>query len=669
MLLEQPGRIGPYTLKNRVLMAPLGTNYSTTDGTSSERDRRYYEERAIGGVAMIMTEAMPVSEGARNHRNSMCVYHDRFIPGLASVVESIKKHGTYVFGQLRHRGGLLRRAVLNMEPVGPSPWRNPGTGDEVRALAVDEIRAIQTEFVHAARRLMQAGYDGYEIHAANGYLFHQFFTPRINRRTDQYGGSVENRMRFLLETVSRIRDAMPDFPAIIRISATEYVAGGYSTEDIVALAVALERAGVAALDLSGGTNESPELSRFCIQPPSFPRKCLEPYARPIKAAVSIPVIIAGRIISPEDAESVLQAGSADFISLGRALYADPHWCLKAFGQLPAPIRECISCNVCFERLTLELDVSCVQNPMVGTEFEAVRFAEPHLVDAPRPSPRRVLVLGAGVAGVEAARVVAAQGHFVEIWEAAAQPGGQMHLALAAPDKEEVRAVWTYRWTELQALGVPVRLGVVATEGMIRQFAPDLVVVATGSKPRPLALDLSGLEADIRRAHAWDVLAQPAEIADGALVTIIGGGMVGIEVADLLVLRGCRITIIEALASIAPAMARNNRTDILLRLQQAGVNILTRANLRSARGRNLVLETPDGTLNLAAGDAVVVAIGPKSERGVLPLLERAGVDYALVGDAQEPGDFLGAIRDGWLVGLSLETRFNKSASGGVEENSR
>lgn len=660
MLIAQPGRIGPYSLKNRVVMGPLGTNYSTTDGTSTERDRMYYAERALGGVAMIMTEAMPVSEGARNHRNSMCLFHDRFIPGLASVVASIKKHGAYVFGQLSHRGGLLRRSVLNMEPVGPSPWRNPNTGDEVRALSVDEIRAIQMEFVGAARRLLQAGYDGCEIHAANGYLFHQFFTPRINKRTDQYGGSVENRMRFLLETVARIRDAMPDFPAVVRISATEYVDGGYTTEDVIALALALERAGVVALDLSGGTNESPELSRFCIQPPSFPRRCLEPYARPIKAAVSIPVIIAGRIITPQDAESVLAAGSADFISLGRALYADPHWCLKAFGLLRAPIRECISCNVCFERLTLELDVSCVQNPMVGTEFEAIRFAEPHLVDAPRPAPRRVLVLGAGVAGVEAARVVAARGHRVEVWEAAAQPGGQMHLALAAPDKQEVRPVWTYRWTELQTLGVPVRLGVAATEDMIRQFAPDLVIVATGSKPRALAFDLSGLEPDIRRAHAWDVLADPAAIADGAAVTVIGGGMVGIEVADLLALRGCRITIIEALASIAPSMARNNRTDILLRLKRAGVRILTRANLRSARGRDLVLETADGKLTVAAGEAVIVAIGPKSERGVVPMLERAGVDYALVGDAQQPGDFLGAIRDGWLVGLSLETRFGNSA---------
>ncbi|MDB6002763.1 MAG: hypothetical protein JWP52_4462, partial [Rhizobacter sp.] len=160
--IAQPARMGPFLLKNRIIMAPMGTNFSTSDGISSERDKRYYEERAIGGVAMIMTEAMPVSEGARNHRNSMCVFHDRFIPGLASVVDAIKKHDVHVVGQLSHRGGLLRRMVLNMEPVGPSAWVNPNTGDEVRALAKAEILAIQLEYVAAARRMRQAGYDGFE---------------------------------------------------------------------------------------------------------------------------------------------------------------------------------------------------------------------------------------------------------------------------------------------------------------------------------------------------------------------------------------------------------------------------------------------------------------------------------------------------------------------------
>ncbi|MBO0766102.1 MAG: NADH:flavin oxidoreductase, partial [Hyphomicrobiaceae bacterium] len=237
-LLARPGQIGPLRLKNRVIMAPMGTNYGTTDGFSTERDRRYYAERAKGGVAMIVTEAMNISPGARNHNNSLCVFHDCFIPGLASVVAGIKDNGALAVAQLNHRGQLLRRSVLGMEPVGPADGRHPATGEPVRALRIDEIRAIQRDFLESARRLCRAGYDAVELHAANGYLFHQFFTRRFNRRDDAYGGSIANRMRLLLETVALIRDALPELPLLVRISATEYVEDGYTQDEAIVLAQA-----------------------------------------------------------------------------------------------------------------------------------------------------------------------------------------------------------------------------------------------------------------------------------------------------------------------------------------------------------------------------------------------------------------------------------------------
>ena len=659
MLLAQPGRIGRLALKNRVVMAPMGTNYSTTDGLSTERDKMYYAERARGGVAAIMTEAMVVTEHARPHHNSLCVYHDRFIPGLAAIVDAIHRHDCHVFGQLNHRGGLLRRSVLNMEPVGPSAWHNPNTGDAVRPLQTSEIEEIQRLFVQSARRLVQAGYDGVEIHAGNGYLFQQFFTPRINRRTDRYGGSLANRARFLLETVDRVRAALPATVLIVRLSCTEYVPEGYSDADIVALAQALERAGVDALDLSGGSNESPQLSKYCIQPPSFARGMLAPYAKPIKQAVAIPCLLAGRIVDPPDAEAVLASGSADFISLGRALYADAHWCLKAFGKLPAPIRACIACNVCFERLTLEKDVACVHNPMIGTEFEALEHAEPQLfpqlrVDA--QGRRRVLVLGAGVAGIEAARVLAGRGHEVEVWEKAERPGGQMPLAVAAPDKQEAQPIWSYRWQEVSALGVPVRTGVSATPAAVRAFAPDFAIVATGAAAQAAPFDTSKLESRIRVLHAWDYLADPACIAAGARVVIVGGGMVGMEAADLLLSRDARVTVLELTATVAQGMARNNRMELIERVAARGGRILTETRIEGAAGQAIELRAGSAQPEtLEIGDVLMIATGPRPVRDAVGVLDAAGVPYELAGDCNRPGDFLTALRDAWMVALAVDSR--------------
>jgi 2,4-dienoyl-CoA reductase-like NADH-dependent reductase (Old Yellow Enzyme family)/NADPH-dependent 2,4-dienoyl-CoA reductase/sulfur reductase-like enzyme len=652
-LLQQPGMIGPLRLKNRVIMGPMGTNYGTTDGFSTERDKLYYAERAKGGVAMIVTEAMNISAGARNHNNSLCIFHDKFIPGVGAVVRAIQDNGALAVAQINHRGQLLKRSVLGMEPVGPIDGKHPNTGEPVRALRIDEIHAIERDFLDATRRLWRAGYDAVEIHAANGYLFQQFFTPRFNRRDDQYGGSLENRMRLLLETVALIRDELPDLPLLVRISATEYVEGGYSQDEAIALVKALENAGVVAIDLSGGTNESPLLSRYCIQPPSFPRRCLEPHARPLKQAVKIPVIIAGRIITPDDAEAILQAESADFISLGRALIADPHWCNKAFGKIPAPIRPCISCNICFERLTLERDVACVQNPLVGTEFEALEFLEPQVARrAGKDKRRRILILGAGVAGLEAARMAAALGHSVEIWETARQPGGQMPLALAAPDKEDVAGVWTYRVEEIERLQVPIKLGVKITAETLRKFAPDLVVVATGSRPRPFS---PALDVGVPVLQAWEVLLDDTTIKPNAKVTLVGGGMVGIETAEVLGARGCAVTVIEILPTVARDMARNNRFDVLVRLDQYKVRILTETRIEGVADGELVLSCNNGHIRHHPGDAVVLAIGPQSNRDVLPILEETGLPSVLVGDCNNPGDFLTAIRDASMTVLAAENR--------------
>ena len=653
VLLQQPGRMGRLALKNRVVMGPMGTNFGTSDGFSTERDKIYYAERARGGAAMIITEAMVVSGHARNHRASLCIFDDRFIPGLADLTRAIHQAGALACGQLNHRGMLLRRSVLGMEPVGPSPGKNPATGDEVRALTRHDISEIQQQFLDGAIRLYRAGYDAIELHAANGYLFQQFFTPRHNRREDDYGGPVQNRMRLLMETVRLIRSELPEFPLLVRLSATEYADGGYSQADIVTLAQALEAAGVIAIDLSGGTNETPELSRYCIQPPSYPRRFLEPYARPIKDAVSVPVIMAGRILTPEDAEAVLQAGSADYIALCRALVADPHWCLKAFGAVKRPIRHCISCNVCFERLTLELDVACVQNPLVGTEFETLEKLEPGLEGISKQGTR-VLVIGGGVAGLEAARIFAGNGHEVEVWEREPQAGGQMDLALAAPDKEDVAAVWTYRVAALAQLEVLVRTGVEPTVERVRGFAPDLIVIATGATPRepPFAVNT-----DVPVLQAWDVLRRPELIPMGSRVTVVGGGMVGIETAECIAKRAGHVAVLEAQGIVAREMARNNRWDVLLRLRDAKAQIVTGAPVVSIEGDGISCRNGQDIVRHPAGDVIVLAIGSRPLRDAAQLADEAGVPWVMAGDCNNiPGDFLTAIRDASMIAWAAEDKF-------------
>lgn len=649
--------MGPLRLRNRIIMGPMGTNFGTTDGLSTERDKLYYGERARGGAAMVITEAMVIQPGARNHTNSLCLFHDRYIPGLASVVDAIHEGGALAVGQVNHRGALLKRSVLGMEPVSASDWHNPNTGEPARAVTIPEIEAIQRAYLDSARRLYRAGYDAVELHAANGYLFQQFFSPRINRRQDRYGGSLENRMRFLLETVALVRGELPGFPLMVRVSVTEYCEGGYSEPDMIALCQALERAGVIAIDMSGGTNESPQLSRYCIQPPSFARRFLEPYARPIAKAIGIPTIMAGRVIDPEDAEGILRANSADFVAVCRALVADAYWPRKAFGEIKTPIRKCISCNVCYERLTLERDVSCVTNPMVGLEFERIEMAEPQLrkdtVRQHRAGRKRILVLGAGVAGVEAARVAAALGHQVEIWEKAAQPGGQMPLALAAPDKADVAGVWTYRWQQIESQRVPVRTGVIATAATIRDFRPDLVVVATGAKPRPLPFPV---KTRVPVLQAWDALLEQGRVPRSARVTIIGGGMAGIETTDTLIHnRGIKATVIEALPVIAREMARNNRYDVLNRLEKSGARVLVNAPVESVEG-DMVWATVGGARTpIDAGELIIAAIGPLPNRDIVPEVERSGAPYALVGDCNQIGNFLTAVRDGWMLALAVDMR--------------
>lgn len=350
--------------------------------------------------------------------------------------------------------------------------------------------------------------------------------------------------------------------------------GSYTDEEVIELARRLERAGVAALDISGGSNESPQLSKYCIQPPSFPRGCLAPYSKPIKRAVSIPVLVAGRLVDPEDAEAVVREGCADFVSIGRAL--------------------------------------------------------------------------------------AGRGHHVEIWEKSARVGGQIHPAVAAPDKKEVEPIWSYRWEQIRRFKVPVKTAVAAAAHAIRELAPDLVIIATGARPGPSPFDTSALDPAVKVVQAWDYLTDPESVPAGAQVTVVGGGMVGVEAADLLTERRARVAIIEVLPVLAKGIPRNNRLEILERLERKGATVLASTRIEHARGKTLTVRTQNGApRTLDAGDYLMIATGAQPEREVVATVEAAGVPYVLVGDCYRPGDFLTCLRDAWMVALSVDHRFREA----------
>ena len=350
---------------------------------------------------------------------------------------------------------------------------------------------------------------------------------------------------------------------------------------------------------------------------------------------------------------MLQAGSADYIALCRALVADPHWCLKAFGEVKRPIRHCISCNVCFERLTLELDVACVQNPLVGTEFETLAKLEPGL-EGIKKQDSRVLVIGGGVAGLEAARVFAANGRQVEVWERKHQAGGQMDLALAAPDKDDVSGVWTYRVAALEQLNVPIRTGVEPTVDSIRAFGPDLIVIATGAMPRDAPFPTN---TNVPMIQAWDVLRRPELIPKGSSVTVVGGGMVGIETAECIAKRARHVAILEGQSVVAKEMARNNRWDVLLRLRDANAQIVTGAPVVSIEGDAILCRSGQDIVRYPAGDRIVLAIGSRPVRDASQLADEAGVPWVMAGDCNNvPGDFLTAIRDASMIAWAAEEKF-------------
>jgi len=640
--LFSAGRIGPLALRNRILMAPMEKNLALPTGAVTRRYIDYCEARAAGGAALILLESMYVHPAGKNHRYQLGMHDDDLVPGYRRLIEACHRHGALVAAQLEFAGRETSSAITGTQPVAPSPL--PCTaltgGDVPRALGVEEIHALVEAFAEAARRAVAARFDAVEIHGAHGYLVGQFLSPYANRRDDEYGGDFERRLRFPLEVIAAVRGVVGDgVPLLYRLSADEHVEGGLTLADACRIAARLETAGVDLIDVSAGIYES---APWIVQPMEMAQGCLVPLAREIRGHVGIPVSVAGRISDASVAEHALAAGDADFVTLGRALHADPEMPRKSLEGREDEICSCVGCLKCSDLLGQNEPVLCLANTQTGREREyAIRRAARR---------QRVVVVGAGPAGLEAARVLALRGHEVTVLERASEPGGQLLLSRLVPGREDLAGLATYLAGAAARAGAEIHLGVEATVDAIVARCPDVVVVATGARPGIPAVP--GIEQS-PAVDAFTVLGRPAGHVKRSLV--IGGGMLGVGVAHVLAERGGAVIVVEPGQELAAELGVRPRW-------QHVANLRARRNVTIMLGATVEELYPDGALVRRAGEDVKLRdlglvvptrpMVPVSEVGEALKAWPAGLTVFDIGDCAVPRTAFEAMQEAAAVGHRL-----------------
>ncbi len=647
--LLQPARIGSLALPNRVVMTTVKLGYAGKDGKVTDRHLAFYARRAEGKAGLLTTEPMYVRPNGREIPTQLGIFDDSFLPGLESLTGAVHQAGGRIMAHINHAGRAANpKLVPPEELVSPSAVPCPANKAVPRPLEKKEIHDLVEAFAAAAGRVKKAGFDALEIPFSHGYLVHQFLSPHTNKRDDEYGGDFENRFRFGREILEAVRERVgPDFPLVVRMNAEDHFEGGMTLEDALRLARRLEEAGVDALSVSSGTMcETPP---FCLYPIGTPKAHLLPAAAEIRKVVSIPVITAGRIRSPQVAEEALAKDQTDLVGLGRAFLADPDWVRKVEEDDEEAILLCAACHQgCLFELRKARGTSCMFNPFTGREGE-IRIQK-------TDTPKRVLVVGGGPGGMEAAMVAAWRGHRVSLLEKEKRLGGQLLLAAQVPTKEEFADFAKWQALMMERAGVEVRLGVEVTAETIEEMDPQAVILATGGRPR--IPNLPGLE-ETRWTTAYDILAGKSRVSTRTAF-VVGGGTVGLEAAEFLARQGVEVTAVKRKPELAASMDPLPAAVFLKRLEKEGVQIITGYAITRFQadkdGNTTVFARPwperEGEPERAfPAETVVIALGLEPENSLAKEIEgRPGV--FVVGDAVEPREVLDAVREGFEAGLKV-----------------
>lgn len=652
--LFKKGKLGRITTKNRIILSPMGDNMANADGSVSEQSLAYYTERAKGGVGVVIPGV--VSVDYPQGKTITCQHRldaAKYVKGWERLSRAVHRYGALLIPQIHHAGmSTETESTEGMIPLRVSPEDKSASEDRAviashldsavvkeKVLTVEEIKELEQKFIKCAKYAQMANCDGVEIHGAHGYLIAQFLTPGVNNRTDEYGGSLENRMRFAVNIIRGIRENCgPNFIIGIRMPVHKWSSDCLTDEESKEMAKAFEAAGCDFLDISGGF--APALS-YLVESQKRPQGARLDLLQKIKGEVKIPIFGPGVLREPDFCEKVLADGTADFVCMGRALLADPYWPEKAKAGKANEIRKCISClDGCFGNLAKNQSIRCVINPEVGYESELN-----HATD--EVTPKRVVVVGGGVGGMQAAITATKKGHKVTLLEKTDKLGGQLNIACIPPHKQYIN--WATEWFvgELDRNYISVKYNCDADLEYIKSLNPDTVIIATGAKP--WAPGIPGIEKGVQ---AWDILNGTAKTPENKNVTVIGGGIVGCETSLFLAERGNKITIIEMLPNIATGLEMANKLDLLEDFKEIGVTVETLAVVKEIQDTKVVFEK-NGVQNSVDSDFTLLAIGQRScGLELVDQLEEAGIDVVIIGDAKKPAKIVHATTDGFFAALDL-----------------